>query len=153
VKVMIVEAAERDAAASAIQDEARRAFGLRVVHVGEDPLSALPLVHHLREGGAVALQVDRAPPGVRARSVTLFGEEARLPEGPLRLAALTGAPIVPVFAERAGYRRYEVTVNPAIRVPRAPSEADLDAAAQELAARLEAFVRARPTQWFHFRDQ
>ncbi len=153
VKVMIVEAAERDAEASAIQDEARRAFGLKVVHVGDDPLSALPLVHHLRDGGAVALQVDRTPASVRARSVRLFGEPARIPEGPLRLSALTGAPIVPVFAERVGYRQYEVTVSPAVRLGRAPTEAELDAAAQELATRLEAFVRARPTQWFHFRSQ
>lgn len=153
IKVMIAEAAEKDADASAIQDEARRSLGLRVAHVGDDPLSALPLVKHLRDGGAVALQVDRTPKTVRARQVTLFGSRGRIPEGPLRLAALTGAPIVPVFVARTGHRRYEVVVSPPIRLERSAGGADLDAAAQELAARLEEFVRARPTQWFHFRSE
>ncbi|HEX3770721.1 MAG TPA: lysophospholipid acyltransferase family protein [Polyangiaceae bacterium] len=148
----IVEAAEPDAAASAIQDEARRAMGIRVAHVGDDPLSALPLAKHLRGGGVVALQIDRTPPGLRTRAVTLFGQPAGVPEGPLRLASLTGAPIVPVFVARTGHRRYEIVASAPIRLDREPSEAALDAAAQEMASRLEAFVRAHPTQWFHFRS-
>jgi lauroyl/myristoyl acyltransferase len=153
VDVMIVEAVEQDAAASAIQDEARRSLGLKVLHVGGDPLSALPLVRHLRGGGAVALQLDRVPPQVRSRAVTLFGEPGRIPEGPLRLAALTGAPIVAVFVARTGHRRYEVFASPPIKLDRSAGDDALNGAAQELAARLEAFVRVRPTQWFHFRSE
>jgi lauroyl/myristoyl acyltransferase len=153
VEVMIVEAAEHDAAASAIQDEARRTLGLRVVHVGDDPLSALPLVKHLHEGGAVALQIDRAPRTARAREVTMFGERGWIPEGPLRLAAMTGAPVVPVFVARIGHRRYEVITSAPLRLERGAGLEALDAAAQELARRLEQFVRAHPTQWFHFRSE
>ena len=151
--ITIVEAAESDAGASAIQDDARRALGMRVAHVGDDPLSALPLIKHLRDGGVVALQVDRAPRGIRTRAVTLFGEPGTIPEGPLRLAILTGAPIVPVFVARTGHRRYEVVASAPVRLKRNASEGELDAAAQELVARLEAFVRAHPTQWFHFRGE
>ena len=153
VPLMIVEAAEHDAAASAIQDDARSTTGLRVVHVGDDPLSALPLVKHLHEGGAVALQIDRAPRTARAREVTMFGERGWIPEGPLRLASLTGAPIVPVFVARVGHRRYEVVASAPIRLERGADAGALDAAAQELAFRLERFVRAHPTQWFHFRSE
>ena len=84
----------------------------------------------------------------------MFGERARIPEGPLRLAAMTGAPIVPVFVARTGHRRYEVRrerAHPARA--RRPTGDAFDAAAQELAARLEQFVRAHPTQWFHFRSE
>jgi len=91
VRVLIATSTERDARAGAIQDEARRALGLLVVHVGDDPLAALPLVDHLRGGGIVALQVDRAPPELRRRAVTLFGSPGHVPEGPLRLASATGA--------------------------------------------------------------
>jgi KDO2-lipid IV(A) lauroyltransferase len=150
LRVMIAERAERDAGARAIQDEARRMQGLLVAHVGDDPLSALPLVRHLREGGVVALQIDRVPPGVRARDVTMFGQRGRVPEGPIRLAVLTGAPILPVFAARQGRRRYEVIVGAPIRMPRSASEAELDSTAQRLADSLASFVRTRPTQWFHF---
>lgn len=152
LRVMIAEQSERDPRASAIQDEARRAQGLLIVHVGDDPLSALPLARHLRDGGVVALQIDRAPPTVRSRAVTMFGEPARVPEGPLRLAAFTGAPIVPVFPARTGHRSYLVELRPPLRLPRAARDADIDAAAQALATALERFVRAHPTQWFHFRE-
>jgi len=150
LKVMIAEMPERDPGARAIQDEVRRAQGLLIVHVGDDPMAALPLARHLREGGAVAILADRLPAGQRRRPVTLFGRPGHVPEGPLRLAALTGAPILPVFAARRGHLRYEVRVSPAIRVARDASGEDLDRAAQALADATQAFLRAHPTQWFHF---
>jgi lauroyl/myristoyl acyltransferase len=152
LRVMIAEMAERDAAAREIQDDARRAHGLLVAHVGADPLSALPLGRHLREGGAVALQIDRLPPGQRRRPVTLFGSQGYIPEGPLKLAALTGAPLLPVFAARTGHRTYVVVAGAPVRLARDASEPAVDAAAQHLASAMEAFVRAHPTQWFHFHD-
>jgi KDO2-lipid IV(A) lauroyltransferase len=150
IRMMIAEERERDAAARAIQDEARRASGLLVAHVGDDPLSALPLVHHLRGGGIVALQIDRAPPRLRTRSVDLFGAPGAIPEGPLRMAMLTGAPLVPIFAARTGYREYEVVAHAPIRLSRRATEGELDAAAQGLADAMQSFVRKHPTQWFHF---
>ncbi|HXX69995.1 MAG TPA: lysophospholipid acyltransferase family protein [Polyangiaceae bacterium] len=150
LKVMIVETPERDAAARAIQDEARRAIGVVVTHVGSDPFSALPLVRHLREGGAVALQVDRCPAGLRGRAVRMFGEDARIPEGPLRLSALTEAPIVPLFTGRIGHRRYKIVAYPSIRIGRHADEVAFDAGAQQLADAIQDFVRSHPTQWFHF---
>lgn len=152
LRIMIAEARERDLASRTIQDDARRAHGLLVVHVGEDPLSGLPLVRHLREGGAVALQMDRAPPGLRARTVALFGQRWRVPDGPLRLALLTGAPLLPVFVARTGHRRYKVFAEPPIRLRRGAGERELDIAAQTFADAMQVFVRAHPTQWFHFRD-
>jgi lauroyl/myristoyl acyltransferase len=152
LRMMIAEQPERDPRARAIQDGARRAQGLLVAHVGDDPFSALPLARHLRGGGAVALQIDRNPSQQRSREVTLFGAPARMPEGPLRLAALTGAPIVPIFAARTGHKRYLVQLEAPLRVPRTAGAGEMDAAAQTLARSLEAFVRARPTQWFHFRE-
>lgn len=149
--VMIVESAERDPSAHAIQDGARKAHGLLIAYAGEDPFSALPLASHLRDGGAVALQIDRVPNRLRGRSVTMFGSAARVPEGPLRLAMWTGAPIVPVFAARTGYRRYDIVAYPAIRIARHAPTSDLDAAAQTLAGAMESFLADHPTQWFHFR--
>jgi len=151
LRVMLAVSAERDTGARAIQDGARGAHGLLVTHVGDDPLSALPLARHLREGGAVALQIDRAPSGLRSRAVTLFGVPSRVPEGPLRLAMLTGAPIVPVFAARTGHRSYRIEVHAPLRLGRSVGAAELDAAAQALADDMQGFLRTHPTQWFHFR--
>lgn len=148
--VLVVMQRERDERAQAIQDGARDRLGVRVLRPGNDPLAALTLVSHLRRRGVVAVQIDRLPPGMRGREVTLFGAPWRLPEGPLQLAAATGASILPVFTRRLAYMDYELLIAPPIRLDRRPSEADLDAAARQIAAEMERFVRANPTQWFHF---
>jgi KDO2-lipid IV(A) lauroyltransferase len=150
--VMLVMEAERDEAARRLHDEAREARGHKVVHVGADPLASLPLLRHLRAGGVVALQMDRKPQGMRTRAVKLFGNPDGMPEGALRLSQLTGAPIVPMFAARTGYCEYFVKVFSPIVVARDATEAELDASAQKIADAMTAFVRARPTQWFHFRS-
>ncbi|MDI1445842.1 lysophospholipid acyltransferase family protein [Polyangium sp. 6x1] len=148
--VVVVMAHERDERAEALTDDARDKAGVRIVHVGTSPLDALPLLSHLRRGGVVAVQIDRLPKGMRGREVTLFGEPFVVPEGPLSLAALSGAPIVPVFTRRLGYMRYEVRSCPPISLPRRPSEDELSLAARRIASAMESFLRENPTQWFHF---
>jgi len=148
--VIVVMGHERDARAEALTDEARDKAGVRIVRVGTSPLDALPLLAHLRRGGVVAVQIDRVPEGMRGREVSLFGEPFMFPEGPLSLAALSGAPIVPVFTRRLGYMRYEVRSHAPIAVPRRPSEVELSEAAGRIARAMETFLRDDPTQWFHF---
>jgi KDO2-lipid IV(A) lauroyltransferase len=148
--VLVVMQRERDGRAQALQDDARDRAGMRIAHVGASPLDSLPLLAHLRRRGALAMQVDRLPKGMRGHDVELFGEPFRIPEGPLILASLSGAPILPVFTRRLGFMEYEVLLGEAIEVPRKPSAEVLDRAARHLAGEMERFVRANPTQWFHF---
>jgi KDO2-lipid IV(A) lauroyltransferase len=149
-EVVIVMRRERDEEARAIQDEARRRAGVVVVHIGDSPFDALPLLRYLRGKAVVAMQIDRSYPGMRSREVTFLGAKAQAPEGPLLLASLSGAPILPVFTRRLGFMEYEAVVSPPIRVPRRPSDEDLNRAAQAMTDAMDAFVRANPTQWFHF---
>jgi len=148
--VLVVMRRERDQRAQELQDAVRRRTGVRIVHVGDDPLDALPIVAHLRNKGVVAVQVDRVPAGMRGRTADLFGAPFSVPEGPLRLSAVSGAPLVPVFTRRVGFMEYEVHIAAPIHLSRRPSEAELDAAAQRVLREMESFVRANPTQWFHF---
>jgi KDO2-lipid IV(A) lauroyltransferase len=149
-ELLVVMRRERDAKAQALQDDARERSGTRVIHIGDDPLDALPLLSHLRKGGVVAVQMDRLPRGMRGRKVELFGSPFEVPEGPLRLSAVSGAPVLPVFTRRLGHMEYEVEIGEPIRLPRRPAEADLDAAARKVMSEMEIFVRNNPTQWFHF---
>jgi phosphatidylinositol dimannoside acyltransferase len=151
VELVLVMERERSHEARSVQDGVRAAGGLSFVHVGDDPLASLPLLRHLRRGAVVAMQMDRVPLSMRAREVTLLGRPARVPEGILCLAQVTGAPIVPTFSARLGFRRYLMEVSPPIRVPRRASDAVLGAAAQRLADAMGDFLSRRPTQWFHFR--
>jgi KDO2-lipid IV(A) lauroyltransferase len=148
--VMIVMQAEADPGARALQDEVRRRSGIEVLAVGSDALSALPLLRHLRSGGVAAFQLDRQAPSGRAIPVELFGRAFAVPEGPFRIAALAGAPLVPLFARRAGYFDYEMRVEPLIELPRRPSANELAEAAASAARAMESFIRDNPTQWFHF---
>jgi KDO2-lipid IV(A) lauroyltransferase len=151
-QVMVVMHREDNGDARALHDALRRRAGVEVCHVGDDPLDALPVLKHLRRGGIVALKYDRTPRHMRARPVTFLGEPWRVAEGPLKLAALSGAPLLPVFTRRLGFLDYQLVNTPPLELPRRPSEQDLDGAAQVLADRLEQFVRSHPTQWFRFAD-
>ncbi len=148
--VVLVMQEERDAGAQRIQQEARDSVGLKVITVGQDPLAAVPLLSHLKKGGIVALQADRVPVGQRGISTQLCGRSFSIPEGPLALAGLSGAPIVLVLGRRLGFLRYEVEVGSVVRVPRRPSRDELEQGARALAASIEDFVRRHPTDWFHF---
>lgn len=149
-EVVVVMQRERDGDARDFHDAVREGGGVRVVHVGDDPLAGVGLLRHLARGGIVALQLDRGAPSGRSLSVELFQRPFRLPEGPFRLAQLSGAAIVPVFARRVGFFDYEVRVRPALGLPRSADAAARTAAAQATAAELEAFLSEDPTQWFRF---
>lgn len=152
-RVMVVMNREDNSDARDLHDQARRRAGVQVRHVGDDPLDALPVLRHLRGGGIVALKFDRTPRQMRTRAVTFLDEQWPIAEGPLRLAALSGAPLLPVFTRRLGFLEYELVNTPPLRLPRRPSDGELDEVAQTLATRLEQFVRANPTHWFRFIDE
>lgn len=146
----LVMAPERDEKARRISDEARHRMGLKVFHVGDDPLSALPLAQHVRRGGAVALQVDRVPEGMRSRASSFFGKPWLIPLGPFQLAQVTGAPILPVFTARLDFAHHLVKCDPPIHVPRRASAKELDRCMGVAMSSVERFVKRFPTQWFHF---
>lgn len=145
----IAMAPERDASARAISDESRARIGVKVLHVGDDPLAALPLARHVRSGGAIALQIDRVPPGMRAHPATLFGRPWAAPLGPFQLAQVTGAPILPVLTARLGFLHHLLHADPPIHVSRSES---IDVAIHRAMFAVESFVRRFPTQWFHFAE-
>ena len=148
--VWVVMEREQNEAARALHDRHRMATGVKLVHVGDDPLASLPLLRHLRGGGIVAVKFDRPSPTMRSREASFFDTSMRVPEGVLSLAALSGAPILPVFTRRLGFLEYSVINKEPFTLPRRPSETERDHAAQRLADELAAFVRQHPTQWFPF---
>lgn len=148
--VVVVMREEPDAAARALHDRVRTEAGVRVVHVGSHPLDAMPLLRELKRGSIVAFQLDRSPPNSRELEVTLFGRSASLPEGPFRLAALAGSPILPLFARRRGFFEYDLSVYPPIELTRNAERSDLVRAAQAAADAMQGFIRESPTQWFNF---
>ncbi len=149
--VALVMEEERVAGARALQDRAREIAGVRVIHIGSDPLAALPLVRHVVERkGAAAMQVDRVPGSGRVVHVRLLDRPAVLPEGPFRLAQLTGAPLLAVFCRRRGFRRYVFEAHPPQALPRRATPEQIHEVTQHVADDMTRFLRAYPTQWFEW---
>jgi lauroyl/myristoyl acyltransferase len=147
-EVIVVMQGEADERARAIHDGVRRRAGMRVVHVGEHPLDGLPLVHALKAGGLLAIQLDRTAPSGRGLPVRLFDREVVVPEGPFRLAQLARVPLLPLFVRRRGHFDYHLVVYPPIEVE--PGAATLARAAQDASDAMARFIRECPTQWFNF---
>lgn len=151
-EVLLVMQREPNADAGELQDYHRSERGLKVLHVGAHPTDALPLIAHLKQGGVAAMQLDRVPPNGRVIEVPMFGAPFAAPEGPFRLASLSGALVVPVFARRIGFFDYELDIAEPIALGRRPSREALEAAAAQAARAMQAAVQRCPTQWFHFNE-
>lgn len=132
---------------------ARRGGPSLTTHFAGDPLLGARLNEALRGGEIVALQGDRPRAAGRTIPASLFGRGFHLPAGPLALARTAGVPLLPVFALREGRRRYRVLFFDSISVAAtAERQADLAAAAAEVASGLESIIRRVPHQWFCFRE-
>jgi lauroyl/myristoyl acyltransferase len=151
-EVMLVMQRERSVEAGELQDLRRGERGLKVLRVGERPTDALPLIAHLKRGGVAAMQLDRAPPNGRVIEVPLFGEPFAAPEGPFRLASLSGALVVPVFGRRLGFFEYDLEIAEPIELGRRASAEELRSAVTQAVAAMQASIRSNPTQWFHFNE-
>jgi len=97
------------------------------------------LLRRLRGGGVVCVLADRDVLGA-SLDVTLLGEPARLPSGPARLAALTGATLLPT---RLGFSPHGWTIAFAAPVP----VPDVEKATQALGDALMELVADDPTGW------
>lgn len=82
--------------------------------------------------------------------VTFFGYPASIPQGPVRIARETGAPIVPLFARRVGNRQTLIMHQPFVVEKTRDMEADFKAALAKLVDSLERGIGGAPEQWVMF---
>lgn len=123
----------------------REQVGLEVVPLrrGDDLAGRLGDV--LADNHLVGLLSDRDLTG-RAPIVPFFGEDARIPYGPVVLARRTGAPIVPATMTHRPRWRWHVTVLPAIDV----TDGTVEDGCARLAGALEQLISVEPSQWHAF---
>lgn len=149
-ELTLVMEPESDQRSRSLHDALRLRQGLHIVHAGGDALCGVELFGRLRTGAVVAIQIDRAGPGRRTVSTSLFGQAFSMPLGPFLLAAMAEVPLVPIFAARRGYFEYEVFIGAAQRLPKKPAMPDLEQAGQRVADDFQSFLHDHPTSWFHF---
>jgi lauroyl/myristoyl acyltransferase len=106
------------------------------------------LRHALENNHVVVMQGDRAMPGQKAQAVHVLGGRLMLPLGPIKLAQISGSPIVPVFAIRCPTGRCRVFAEAPIRVdPGAELVGGVHPALLQWGKAIEKYVRAYPDQW------
>jgi lauroyl/myristoyl acyltransferase len=126
-------------------DGVRVRAGLGTMYDSEPASKAARL---LLDGEAVLLLGDYAKDGMRTYPVRLLDAVAELPAGPVALARLCGAPIVPFSVLPDAPRRWRIEVEPALEPPpRASGEDGERALLQELADRWSVTLRGNAEHW------
>ena len=123
----------------------REAIGLEVVPLQRGTTMTSRLAEVAKANHLVGLLTDRDLTG-RAPVVSFFGEDARIPVGPVIVSQRTGAPIVPITMLQRPGRRWHLHVFPPIGI----GGLDTAAASQRVASALEDIIREAPEQWHAF---
>ena len=139
----------RDAmgAFEAARSTLHRNLGIHEIPIDDGIASWLALRDALQADGVVLLQGDRAEPGQQSTDAPYFGAHLRVPVGPAKLALMTGAPLIPVFAvrgPRALGHRVRIVLGEPIAVPDAHA---VEPATHAVVRALEDVVRRHPEQW------
>lgn len=107
----------------------------------------------LRAGGRLGLLLDQRVRAEEAIAVPFFGRPAWTSPIVARLAAKTGAAVVPVFGDHAPGGRYRVEFHaPLFAAERESPEATLELTARCLAL-CEPVIRAAPEKWLWLHDR
>ncbi len=129
--------------------DVRNQLGIDIV-LTTDPQRRSKLIRTLKKGKVIALLADRDVTG-SGLTAEFFGEETKMPAGPVGLAILTGAALIPVgvyFKEGAGHR---IEVHPPVDIPEQESRDQAVAVGAVLMARkLEEIIARDPAQWHLF---
>lgn len=124
-----------------------RATG-QVVEIALKPgeFSSVKLFRVLEQGGIVALQGDRLQFD-SGQSVGFFGSPALFPKGPVKLAMLSGALVVPVFMPMRGYKSYEIIVEKPLEMD---ASIELKYNLLKITSVFERYISRYPEQWYTF---
>ena len=122
----------------------RSSKGLKLIPV-DRPL--LDLIRTLKKGGVAGLAGDRDITGT-GQVVDFFNYPARLPDGHVRLALRTGAPLVLGFSHRNTDHTYQAYFLPPFHPPaEGTEEARVAAGTRFIVRELEKAIRQNPEQW------
>lgn len=140
-----------------VNDRRRRtleSMGLQVIPMQPDGSHVLDMHNALSQGHSLSIHGDRFFYGGRTLLTPLLGEEAPFPEGPFRIAAAEGCPVISLFMMREGHGRYTLYVRQLS--DGADYQSDRRQRPQELLVRyasaMEDMLARYPEQWFHFYD-
>lgn len=115
--------------------------------------SLLDIHAWLDAGHCVGMLADRPLSSRRTCRCRLFGQHARFPVGPWKIAQRLDVPVILFLGLYRGSNRYDIHLELMGRIPSDLPEQDLcQQWAQRFADRLEYHLRQAPYNWFNFYD-
>ena len=115
----------------------------------------LNIAERLDHGAFVGVLGDRTLGGEPVQAVTLLGERAYLPTGPMRAAAILRCPVFFMAGLYRGKNNYHVVFEPVAdfsSTPAARRHLAVRSAIDRYAALLDQYCRSDPYNWFNFHD-
>lgn len=141
---------------NALMDDLDPTQSARVIHIGEDPMSAtIQARAAVERGELIAIHGDRVGLSTNNVEATFLGEPALFPAGPFLLASLLRCPVYLSFGLYSSPNRYDLFCIPfadRLEIPRRTRKESLAGVVQDYAARVEEFARKAPYNWFNFFD-
>jgi Kdo2-lipid IVA lauroyltransferase/acyltransferase len=151
-QIDLVHHNQRFAAGEAVMTFVRERAGVKVMR---NHTAARAVLRALRQGRTIGVTFDQNAKRSEAVFVPFFGEIASTSSGLARLAAITGAPVVPVFMVRQpDKRRHWIEIQEEIAMQRSgDAGADIEENTRRLNKAVEDIVRRFPEQflWTHRR--
>jgi predicted LPLAT superfamily acyltransferase len=115
----------------------------------------LNIAERLDRGAFVGVLGDRTLGDEPVQAVTLLGERAYLPTGPMRAAAILRCPVYFMAGLYRGKNNYHVVFEPIADfavIPAGARSAAIRSAVERYAAVLDRCCRSDPYNWFNFHD-
>jgi predicted LPLAT superfamily acyltransferase len=115
----------------------------------------LNIAERLDRGAFVGVLGDRTLGNEPVQAVTLLGERAYLPTGPMRAAAILRCPVFFMAGLYRGKNHYHVVFDPIADFSATPAgarAAAVHSALERYAAVLDQYCRSDPYNWFNFHD-
>lgn len=124
----------------------RQTLGVLEAPIDDGLATWMDLRDALLNDNVVVMQADRAMPGQRSEVVPFLHGHLRIPTGAVRLARLTGSPIVPVYTVRLSTGRFAVHLHAGIE-PGLEATGAADPSLVAVARSIESMVAKYPMQW------
>ncbi|MEM9296063.1 MAG: lysophospholipid acyltransferase family protein [Planctomycetota bacterium] len=131
----------------AMRHRLHQRLGLTEVRVERGLDAWIDMRDALARGAAVLIQADRCMPGQRGAPTPFLHGQVALPDGPAKLARLSGAPVLPIASVVEPDGRTRLRIAPAIDPNHAEPRDFDDRVRHELAGFFAAVIRENPTQW------